>query len=179
MIQFLDSPIAHRWLDSNWHIPKQFCQCFPKIAISPSKQPFTNRFVIIGDASFSRYYKNGFESAFTTAKLAAETAFWDGISKSAFRQNYLRKARKLIVRDNRYGRLLFGMHYFICKSDLLTKLLSLAAEEKKGLHVKQLRLILWNMLTGNVSYRHILFDCFKMLTNIKLLTIFKKIVFHD
>jgi len=122
LIQFLNSPIARRWLGENWRIPEQFCRCFPRVAISPSKRPFTDRFVIIGDASFSRYYKNGLESAFITAKLAAETAFFDGISKSTFHQNYLKKAQKLIVHNNRYGRLLFGIHDFIRKSDLLTEL---------------------------------------------------------
>jgi len=174
LIQFLNSSIARRWLGKNWHIPKEFCQCLPKIAVSSSRQPFTDRFVIIGDASFSRYYKNGLESAFTTAKLAAETAFFDGISKSAFRRNYLSKAQKLIVRDNRYGRLLFSLNHFICKSELLTKVFSRVAEARNDSPEKgHLRFILWNMLTGNTPYRNIFFDCFKMLTDVKLLTIFR------
>ncbi|MFQ6042932.1 MAG: NAD(P)/FAD-dependent oxidoreductase [Candidatus Poribacteria bacterium] len=174
LIQFLSSRIARRWLGEDFSIPKQFCQCLPKIAISPSKQPFTDRLVIIGDAAFSRYYKNGLESAFITAKLAAEAAFFDGISRSAFRKNYLKKAQKLIVRDNRYGRFLFGIHYFICKNDFLTEVFSLATEERKEATAKQFRLILWNMLTGNVPYRRIFFDCFKMFADAKLLEILRK-----
>jgi flavin-dependent dehydrogenase len=108
------------------------CFCYPKIAISPSKNPFTDRLVIIGDASFSRHYKNGIESAFITAKLAAETAYHIGIDASSFSSYFYKKAKMLIIRDNYYGRFLFLINDIISSIPLLTEShLSLTRERRK------------------------------------------------
>lgn len=141
------------------------CFCYPKILLSPSKNPFTNRLVIIGDASFSRHYKNGIESAFITAKLAAETAACRGIDASSFSDHYYKRARKLIIHDNYYGRFLFLMNDIISSVPLLTKShLSLARKGKTLYASKKIRFILWNMFTGNIPYREI----FKVALNMKL-----------
>jgi len=141
------------------------CFCYPKILLSPSKNPFTHRLVIIGDASFSRHYKNGIESAFITAKLAAETAACRGIDASSFHDHYYRKAKKLIIEDNYYGRFLFFMNDIISSFPLLTKShLSLARKGNTLYSSKKIRFILWNMFTGNIPYREI----FKVSLDMKL-----------
>jgi len=86
---------------------KPHCFCYPRIVISPSKNPFTHRLVMIGDASFSRHYKNGIESAFITAQLAAEAAFCSGIDASSFSSFYYKRAKRQIIHDNYYGQFLF------------------------------------------------------------------------
>jgi len=68
---------------------KPHCFCYPRIVVSPSKNPFTDRLIMIGDAAFSRHYKNGIESAFITARLAVESAFCTGIDASSFQSNQL------------------------------------------------------------------------------------------
>ena len=132
------------------------CSCYPKITVSPANKPFTHRFVMIGDASYSRYYKNGIESAFLTAKLAAETAIFYGVSASSFKKHYFKRAKKLIIRDNTYGRLLFFINDFISSVPILTQAhLSLAKRPCKTGSPQKIRQILWDMFTGNISYREI------------------------
>jgi flavin-dependent dehydrogenase len=141
------------------------CFCYPKIVASPSKRPFSDRLVIIGDASFSRHYKNGIESAFTTAMLAAETAVNVGIDASSFSSHYFKRAKKLIIDDNAYGRLLFMLNDIISSIPLLIQShISLAREKRNSASAKKIRFILWNMFTGNIPYK----DIFKTLLDIKL-----------
>jgi flavin-dependent dehydrogenase len=144
---------------------KPHCFCFPRITVSPSRKPFTDRLIMIGDASFSRHYKNGIESAFITAKLAAESAFYTGISASSFSHSYYKQAKKLIIKDNTYGQLLFSINDMISSIPLLTEShLSLAKRKPHKGSSRKLRLILWNMFTGNIPYK----DIFKIALDIRL-----------
>jgi len=121
--------------------------------------------VMIGDASFSRHYKNGIESAFLTAKLAAETAIFYGVSSSLFKKYYFKQARKMIIRDNTYGRFLFFINDLISSVPILTQAhLSLAKRPCKIGSPQKIRQILWDMFTGNISYREI----FKTSLDLKL-----------
>lgn len=132
------------------------CFCFPRFAISPSKSPFSDRLVIIGDASFSRHFKNGLDSAFMTANLAAEAAFSEGIDSVAFLRAYYRRAKKLIIRDNTFGRLFFRMNDVISSVPLLVQAHASLASRTGGHGApKKIRAILWNMFTGNVPYSRI------------------------
>ena len=147
------------------------CFCFPRIAVSPSKKPFGHRLVIIGDASFSRHYKNGLESAFLTAKLAAETALYHGVDSDSLSGYYYRKAKKHIINDNYYGRFLFFLNDVISSSSLLSQShLSLAKDGKRA--SKKLRSMLWNMFAGNIPYKEI----FRISLDLKLqIALLKKI----
>lgn len=162
--------IFHEFLnleDVNGKIPASnpHCSCYPKITVSPSKEPFSDRMVMIGDASYSRHYKNGIESAFLTAKLAAESAILYGVSAASFKKHYFKQAKKLIVRDNIYGRLLFFFNDFISSIPILTQShLSLAKKSGEAGPPRKIRQILWNMFTGNISYR----DIFKISIDFRL-----------
>jgi flavin-dependent dehydrogenase len=134
------------------------CFCYPRIAVSSSKNPFTDRFVMIGDASFCRHYKNGIESAFVTAKLAADAAFRHGIDFAALRRAFFRPARRLIARDNVYGRALFRMNETMSLIPLLARAHFSLAEEGTGWRATgKIRGLLWNMFTGSAPYREIFF----------------------
>ncbi len=133
------------------------CHCFPQMLVGAARKPFSDRIVIIGDASFSRHFKNGLYSAFLTAKLAAESAFKFGISEHNFYQNYYKTARKLIIRDNYIGRVLFLVSTFFAKSKLLMSFYAKLLSQKPNLAVaKIIHLFSWNMLTGEIPYRKIL-----------------------
>ncbi len=133
------------------------CSCYPRIATTAARRPFADRLVIIGDASCARYYKNGIESAWVTAHLAAETAVSRGISARAFRRGYLRRARRMIIRDNLFGRLLFRFYNLVYESAFFSEvLLHQVRAEQKGGSRRYLGEVLWNMYTGNVSYARIL-----------------------
>jgi len=120
---------------------------------------------MIGDASFSRHYKNGIESAFLTARLAAETAIFYGVHASSIKKHYYKQAKKQIIHDNTYGRILFLVNDFISSIPLLTQShLALAKKQNQAGPPQKIRLILWNMFTGNISYR----DIFKTSLDLKL-----------
>lgn len=120
---------------------------------------------MIGDASFSRHYKNGIESAFLTAKLAAETAIFSGVDASSFKRYYYKQSKKKIIHDNTYGRFLFSVNDFISSVPILTQShLYLAKNPSKTGPPQKIRQILWNMFTGNIAYR----DIFKASLDFKL-----------
>ncbi|MFC2168055.1 NAD(P)/FAD-dependent oxidoreductase [Acidobacteriota bacterium] len=135
---------------------KPHCLCYPRITISTAKNPFTDRLVMVGDASFSRHYKNGIESAFLTAQLAAEASFKHGVDSHSLRTYYIKPAKKKIRNDNRYGRLLFKVNDIISARSILTHAHFNVAERKDSSTSNRMRTILWNMFTGNIPYKDIL-----------------------
>jgi flavin-dependent dehydrogenase len=143
---------------------KPHCLCYPRITISTAKNPYTDRLVLVGDASFSRHYKNGIESAFLTAQLAAETSFKHGIDARAFRTHYIKQAKKKILNDNRYGRLLFKVNDIVSALPIFIHSYFTVAEKKNSSDAKRMRSILWNMFTGNIPYK----DIFKISMNFRL-----------
>jgi len=134
-----------------------FCFCRPKIAISPARGVCADRLVVIGDAAFSRYYKNGIESAFDTARLAAYCAIQKGVSGADFRRYYLSGEAREIRNSARYGELLFRCYDIIFHSRLLSdSLVSLLRRRQYSLTSQQMIKILWGIFTGNIAYRRIL-----------------------
>ncbi len=134
------------------------CFCYPRIAVSSSKNPFTDRFVMIGDTSFCRHYKNGIESAFVTARLAAEAVFRRGLDAGSLRQAFVVPARRLIARDNTYGRVLFRLNETLSAVPLLNQAhYSLAGGDAYRPATRRIRRLLWNLFTGSAPYREIFF----------------------
>ena len=133
---------------------------------------------MVGDAGYSRYYKNGIESAFITAGLAAETAVCRGIDAGSFAEFYHRPARKNISRDNDYGRVLFFANDVISRFPLFRGIhMQLAASANEGRSAQKIRSILWNMFTGNVPYKDIFFAAFDPGLQVSLLREFLKTTF--
>lgn len=141
------------------------CFCYPKIAVSAAQNPFSHRLAMIGDAAFCRHYKNGIESAFMTAKLAADAAFGQGVDAASLRRAFYAPAKKLIVRDNVYGRALFRLNDVLTSVSFLARThLALAEREGRSTASKKIRLILWSMFTGEIPYR----DIFAMALDVRL-----------
>jgi flavin-dependent dehydrogenase len=144
---------------------KPHCLCYPRIVTSSSKNPFADRLVMVGDAGFSRHYKNGIESAFQTSKLAALTAINHGIDSSSFSAYYYKQAKRLIGHDNYYGRFLLFVNDIISSIPILTQSHFILANKKDKMGPPQkIRFILWNMSTGNIPYK----DIFKSTLDIRL-----------
>ena len=153
---FFRLPAVRERLPRDWNRPGNLCRCFPKIATTASRQPYTDRLVIIGDASCSRYYKNGIESAYFTAFLAARTAINLGISARAFQKGYFRQVKKMIIRDNLFGKVLFMIYNLVYESAFFSEvLLQVVSTEKKKGKKKHMWEILWNLYTGNIPYAKI------------------------
>lgn len=158
LVEFMRHPRVRELLPEGWSLPKDLCICFPKIPVTHADHPYTNRFVIIGDASISRTYKNGIESAFDTAQLAARTIFERGISEEHFKKGYYRPALKLLAQDNFFGNLLFRIHeHTTSKKHLVNVQIELLKNQPNTWESTQINNILWNMVTGNASYKEIFF----------------------
>ncbi len=150
--RFLDHPVVRSVLPPGWEPPAQACFCFPRLSVGAARQPFADRFVVVGDAAFCRFYKNGFESAFLTSRLAAESALTRGVSARAFAEGYLRAARPLL-RDNLCGQVLFALNDLVSSHRLMAetrrRLIAGSADDPV---VRQMYGILWAMLTGCAPY---------------------------
>ncbi len=156
LIDFLKHPAVKNLMPEKWEIPVNFCMCISKIPITYAKHPFADRVVVLGDASISRSYKSGIESAFNMAKMSAYTAFKNGVSASSFMNGYFKPAKKLVARDNFYGIMMLKINDYISSNrELANRQVRLVRSAEDTKTASQINEILWNMLTGNVPYKEI------------------------
>jgi len=172
LLDFLNHPVVRSKLPPDWKMPDRFCMCIPKITLTHAKKPFTDRFVIVGDASISRIYKNGLESAYITSQLAVQAAFDKGISKEDFNRYYYRPAKKLLAMDNLLGALIMRLSDFVTKRNwLVTARLSYVENRKDSWIANHLNKMLWNMVTGDAPYKKIFLQAFNPLFQIILIPV--------
>jgi len=165
--EFMALPRVKKAMPTGWQFPVRFCHCAPRIGDTTAHKPHSDRMVVIGDACASRYYKNGIESAFITAKTAAECAFFHGISNRSFKRYYMKPIERTIIKDNAYGHFLFYMHDLIARSGLGWRVMTHLADARRDTQAAcLLRMALWDIVTGSRPYR----DIFFRLLNPKLLT---------
>lgn len=133
------------------------CQCYPYINIKQGNHAYADRVVMIGDSASSKLYKNGIGAAFITAKAAASTAIFEGISERHFEKYYKPKCSD-IDKDNRIGKLIFRVTRIIQKSAVLKRgLLDLVGKEQAEEHsALRMSSALWDTFTGSAGYRNIL-----------------------
>jgi flavin-dependent dehydrogenase len=145
------------------------CLCFPSIVIKNADNPYTDRMVLIGDASSSKLYKNGIGAAYITAKAAANTAINEGISKKDFKKSYQPVCSNLNI-DNAVGKLIFFVSTVIQQSAFLKKILfqSIVKEQKKERGKREMSLLLWDTFTGSASYKNILLRSLNPLLFVRL-----------
>lgn len=146
------------------------CQCFPSINIKAAKEAYSDRMVLIGDSSSSKLYKNGIGAAYITAKTAARTAVFDGISEKDFRKSFQPTCANL-NRDNAIGKLIFLATTIIQKSAILkTGLFRMVVNEQKMSNEKRrMSSVLWDTFTGSASYTSILIRVLNPLVLVSLL----------
>ena len=172
LIDFLNHPVVRKNLPNNWEMPDKFCMCLPKIVLSHAINPFSDRLVLVGDASISRIFKNGLESAYITSQLAVRTAFEYGISSEDFARHYYKPARKLLAMDNKLGTVILAISDFVTRQNWLVKARLSYVEDKRGSWIaNHLNALLWNMVTGDAPYHKILIQAINPLFQIKLIPI--------
>lgn len=103
---FLNDPAVRRILPPSFSDDSYACHCLPSINIKGCRHPFNDRLVFIGDSGVSRLYKDGIGAAYKSAKSAARTAIFQGISKADFQRHFLPLCRRTRV-DNQIGKLIF------------------------------------------------------------------------
>ncbi len=154
---FLDSNEVRECLPPNWEPPPDFCHCSPKISISSAVQPFADRLVFVGDCGTTRLYKDGIGAAYRTAKAAARTAVFHGISAEDFRAQYWPVCRR-ISRDNVVGRFVFAVTHLVQRYQFARRGLWRMVSREQRAAGKQPRMssVLWDTFTGSAPYTSVL-----------------------
>jgi len=134
------------------------CQCSPLASMGEAKQPYGDRFVFIGDCGMSRLNKDGIGSAYRTAKTAAVTAVFSGVSAQDFRRRFWPMCKAIRI-DNQFGRLLYAFVDLVKKADFLTRgvMRTTKIEQGKENSKRYMSMILWDMFTGSAPYRAVFF----------------------
>ena len=132
------------------------CNCYPMINIQAAKTAYSDRVVLIGDSSSSKLYKNGIGAAYVTAKAAATSAIFHGISSRTFKSSF-QPACSDLDKDNTVGKFIFLVTSIIQKSRILKSglLQMVVKEQKKPAKQRRMSSILWDTFTGSASYRNI------------------------
>ena len=148
---FLSYDVVRRVLPEHY---EYCCGCRPKTVVSSAQNYYGDRFVAVGDAAASRLYKDGIGSSLLTAREAARTAVFHGISRQSFETHY-RPFIRAIDRDNRWGRLLFSVHSKTkdSRAFLLAQHRLIGDEQDNSRALQPFTKITWGMFTGSYSYR--------------------------
>ncbi len=153
-LEFLEKPIARNVLGNvDYRVE---CRCLPKMNVGAPKRPFADRIVMCGDAGSTRLFKDGLGAAYLMGKAAAKTVVFYGVGREDFRRGYAPIYTSL-VRDNYYGRYLYGITDLYRKNGFLTRglLNQVRAEQARQSDTRILSSVLWDMFTGNERYKAI------------------------
>ncbi len=133
------------------------CSCAPLINLGARKRPYGDRIVMVGDSGVTRLYKDGIGAAFRTAKAAASTAVFQGVSRQSFKDHFW-PACRTIANDNAIGRVMFGTTTVFKKFRVLRNVMHrmAAREQASGTGRPHMSSLLWNMFTGSAPYTEIL-----------------------
>ncbi len=158
---FLGAPEVKKVLPPGWTRPEGHCHCSPRINVGASPKPYADRVVFIGDSGASRLYKDGIGAAYRTAKAAATTAIFHGVSEDAF-STHFRPACKRIENDNALGKLIFFVTREIQRRRMERRgVLRMVQKEQDGtLNHYRMSTVLWDTFTGSAPYRDILLRTF-------------------
>lgn len=132
------------------------CSCHPKVAVGMARNFYTDNFVAVGDAAVSRLYKDGIGSALLTARQAARTAVFKGLSRQAFKEDYNPLCHSL-NHGNFWGRLLFSINDRAKNSRifLLSQNRLIGNEQSNLKGSRHFTKAAWGMFSGSYSYKSI------------------------
>ncbi len=140
----------------DWVMPPDLCHCAPFINVEGAVQPFADRIVFIGDCGVTRLYKDGIGAAYRTAKAAAVTAIFEGVSAEAFHRQYSPLLQK-IATDNMFGRVVFMVTRLIQKVKIFRGgvLRMVSSEQQQAGGQPRMSTVLWDTFTGSAPYREV------------------------
>lgn len=153
---FLGAPEVRQCFPPSPTLPEPCCHCSPKIYAREAVNPFADRVVLIGDSAVARLYKDGIGAAYRTAKAAAVTAMFEGISAEAFSKHYRRSCKAISI-DNKFGQVVFAVTRQIQKRQFARRgVLNMVIGEQDDEHrQKRMSMVLWDTFTGSASYREV------------------------
>jgi flavin-dependent dehydrogenase len=153
---FLESPEVKSCMPPEWQLGEFECNCSPRMNVRGAERPFDDRMVFIGDSGVTRLYKDGIGAAYRTAKAAARTAVFAGVSARDFQRHYWPTC-KAIKHDNTIGHLVFAVSDQIQKRRLARRAVArMVVEEQANPHLApRMSSVMWDMFTGSATYREI------------------------
>lgn len=154
---FLAAPEVKACMPPGWKPEAKSCACMPSINVEGVAKPYADRLVFIGDAGVTRLYKDGIGAAYRTAKAAARTAVFQGVSEAAFERRYMAVCRS-IAGDNRIGRIAFLVTRVARRFRLLRRAMlgMTIAEQFRPGDERRMSLVLWDLFSGSAPYKDIL-----------------------
>lgn len=142
-------------------VPRPVCHCFPRVNLQAAVRPYADRIVWVGDCGAARLYKDGIGSAYRTAKAAAKTAVFHGISADDFKRHFWPACRELDF-DNSIAKLVFAATRLIQRARFLRRavLRMSAVEQSREGRRRHMSSVLWDVFTGSAPYRDVLLRSF-------------------
>lgn len=156
---FLSAPEVRHCLPADSGLPPRVCHCSPLINVRGAERPYADRLVFLGDSGVTRLYKDGIGAAYKTAKAAAATAVFEGISAEDFGGRFRQQCRAISF-DNALGRLVFGANQILKRGRFSRRaIFRMTALEQRGQRVpRRMSQVLWDLFTGSAPYREILLN---------------------
>ena len=152
---FAAAPEVRAVMPEGWDSEAKSCQCLPHINIHGVEKPYADRVVFIGDSGITRLYKDGIGAAYRTAKAAARTALFEGVSERAFREHYMPVCQS-IRGDNRIGEYAFVLTRIAQRLRIMRRaIVAIARDEQTTGRRPRLSGILWDIFSGSAPYSDI------------------------
>jgi flavin-dependent dehydrogenase len=152
---FLNSPEVRNCFPGA-RVPRLACHCFPRVNTRGAVRPYADRMVWVGDCSVARLYKDGVGSAYRTAKAAAGTAVFQGVSSADFERHFWPACSALDF-DNVIARGIFAGTHLIQKAAFLRRtVLRMTAREQLHEGRRHMSSVLWDVFTGSAPYKEVL-----------------------
>jgi hypothetical protein len=125
--------------------------------------------VFIGDSGVTRLYKDGIGAAYRTAKAAATTAVFQGISAEDFKRHFWPTCKNIDA-DNKIGKVVFAITSLIQKTRFSRRgiLRMVETEQQMEPTRRSMSTVLWDTFTGSAPYREIFLRALKPLFLIRL-----------
>jgi len=155
--RFLRLPNIQRLVPHRTELTAQCC-CNPNMTVGAARNPFGDRVALTGDLAVARLYKDGLYSAYTTSSALADCVLDQGIDRTSLARHYGPVVRRLHA-DNRYGRVIFQISHWVLAHPALSRVLYNAVmTERMTTPQERHRLapVLWQVASGDDTYRHIL-----------------------
>ena len=151
--EFLNYDIVRGLIPDNY---ERTCGCRPRAVVGLAHNYYADRFIAVGDAAVSRLYKDGIGSSLITAREAARTAVYHGVSRQDLKAQY-QPYCKSMNSDNWWGRLLFMMNERAKDSRvfILAQQRLIGDEQENTNSSQPFAKSAWGMFTGSYNYRRI------------------------
>ena len=152
MEQFFKSPEVKNCFPSGV-VPGHVCHCYPRINIKAARPGYGERLVMIGDSGTTRLFKDGIGAAYRTAKAAAKTAIFHGVSAEDFKKYYAPVCRAIDF-DNQVGKLVFAFGTLVQRSRFARRgvIRMTANEQEQPDRPRRMSGVLWDLFTGSAPY---------------------------